>query len=259
MAPLFKASGADCWTAILVFEFPSLNHSPRLRRLAFVGLIFWINIFHELENCAVLTFAVFGLSCPIPDQRRQWPPFLFCQIWNAAVCCSHLGKRFQKLGKRCQVTKAIESLQTNAATWHHWISMSIGEYSESCEYSWKVWCSSVSMSILPAPLSRQCLELGLLIWQKKRPNELCMWWQLFVAAVSAVSFQSLSPPCKAAKMLGGKAWRPSEAVDLWSRCGCWASALQDIPAGMHSDELEINDYPQIARQKITHRDRAHRS
>lgn len=31
--------------------------------------------------------------------------------------------------------------------------------------------------------------------------------------------------------------------------------LQDIPAGMHSDELEINDYPQIARQKITHRDR----
>lgn len=37
---------------------------------------------------------------------------------------------------------------------------------------------------------------------------------------------------KAAKMLGGK----------------------DIPAGMHSDELEINDYPQIARQKITHRE-----
>eukprot|EP00913_Durusdinium_trenchii_P012030 g11302.t1 len=29
---------------------------------------------------------------------------------------------------------------------------------------------------------------------------------------------------------------------------------KDIPAGMHSDELEINDYPQIARQKITHRD-----
>ncbi|CAE7453529.1 unnamed protein product [Symbiodinium pilosum] len=37
---------------------------------------------------------------------------------------------------------------------------------------------------------------------------------------------------KAAKMLGGK----------------------EIPAGMCSDELEINDYPQIARQKITHRD-----
>ncbi|CAE7199044.1 unnamed protein product [Symbiodinium sp. CCMP2592] len=37
---------------------------------------------------------------------------------------------------------------------------------------------------------------------------------------------------KAAKMLGSK----------------------DIPAGMCSDELEINDYPQIARQKITHRD-----
>ncbi|CAK9109280.1 DEAD-box ATP-dependent RNA helicase 42 [Durusdinium trenchii] len=29
---------------------------------------------------------------------------------------------------------------------------------------------------------------------------------------------------------------------------------KDIPAGMHSDELEINDYPQIARQKITHRE-----
>ena len=25
---------------------------------------------------------------------------------------------------------------------------------------------------------------------------------------------------------------------------------------MHMDELEINDYPQIARQKITHRDRS---
>ncbi|CAJ1358472.1 unnamed protein product [Effrenium voratum] len=37
---------------------------------------------------------------------------------------------------------------------------------------------------------------------------------------------------KAAKMMGAK----------------------DVEAGMHMDELEINDYPQIARQKITHRD-----
>ena len=35
---------------------------------------------------------------------------------------------------------------------------------------------------------------------------------------------------------------------------CFCCPEEDIPAGMCSDELEINDYPQIARQKITHRD-----
>ena len=95
---------------------------------------------------------------------------------------SHLGKRSEKSGKRCQVTKAIESLQTNAATWHHWTRVSIGEYSEFeytvSSYSEKVWCSNVPMPLHGAVLTasllrRQCLELGLRIWQKKRPNELC--------------------------------------------------------------------------------------
>lgn len=64
---------------------------------------------------------------------------------------SHLSKRSDKSGKRCQVTKAIESLQTNAAAWHHWTRVSIGEYSEFeytvSFYSEKVWCSNVPMPI----------------------------------------------------------------------------------------------------------------
>ena len=59
-----------------------------------------------------------------------------------------------------------------------------------------------------------------------------------------------------------RAFRLKAAKMLGSKAGAFHAELavprvvfgQDIPAGMCSDELEINDYPQIARQKITHRD-----
>ena len=100
--------------------------------------------------------------------------------------------------------------------------------------------------------------------RRKGPtNSARLCWQLLesrcsrcssLSPVIPVTLPTLQQGCQNAGRKG-----QSLAAKLWSRCcGCWASAvLQDIPAGMHSDELEINDYPQIARQKITHRDRAH--
>ena len=160
---------------------------------------------------------------------------------------SHLGKRSGKSGKRCQVTKAIESLQTNAATWHHWTRVSIGEYSEFeytvSSYSEKVWCSNVPMPFMAQSLLRHCYAGSAWSWdfafgRRKGPtNSARLCWQLLesrcsrcssLSPVIPVTLPTLQQGCQNAGRKG-----QSLAAKLWSRCcSCWASAvLQDIPAG----------------------------
>jgi len=50
------------------------------------------------------------------------------------------------------------------------------------------------------------------------------------------------------------AMRIGTATDAEARAALFSSTGPMAPAGMVLDELEINDYPQIARQKISHRD-----